>query len=555
MLHARKETFNRLHKTDHRTFVPIDKKKMKDDLLNLINPSIPLPSSSLDTTPDEKGKGNVSKRTGFLTTFAPHHTSFTLSMTGESISPEFKELDYSQRLKVVYNHNYDKIPRLAHGLDRVLEERGVHPVVGHDGRPNFTPFLSQIHDFDSLILHSGYMKPSQDQKLLSMARDNGCRYLSSTSSITSVLAKLYFTFSSKFTMNATSMSSGFQKVSTFTRRLERPISILMHNSNGVWAIDNNQGNVDHANQILMDLGHSLEKMLTLPEDEFNDKLLKSRNDSPHVFDDAYTFSQFGNIMYRSQIDCYSDKLKSQSKVFDLKTRATRKIRMDVGEHESYLGYHLDNIVGPQGSFEKEFYDLSRSAGIKYSLQARIGDMAGLFICYHNTKRIFGSEFVSLDALEDVVFWGKHIANDSFNVTNSLLQIILDTMASEMDPKYKYRLMLNEVRYNRGTPRLDIYVEEMSVSETFEHRSFSYYQQTEVAAEEAKQIVNPVKLYSLRLSSTINDFKIHGPLHYLPDDQLKVYYNFERVDTIPREQMLISYAEALRESELYNEFLG
>lgn len=42
-----------------------------------------------------------------------------------------------------------------------------------------------------------------------------------------------------------------------------------------------------------------------------------------------------------------------------------------------------------------FYDMSRSAFLKYSMQVRIGDMDGIFVAYHNTARIFGFQYISL----------------------------------------------------------------------------------------------------------------------------------------------------------------
>jgi hypothetical protein len=42
-----------------------------------------------------------------------------------------------------------------------------------------------------------------------------------------------------------------------------------------------------------------------------------------------------------------------------------------------------------------FYDMSRAAFLKYSMQVRIGDMDGIFVAYHNTARIFGFQYISL----------------------------------------------------------------------------------------------------------------------------------------------------------------
>ena len=44
---------------------------------------------------------------------------------------------------------------------------------------------------------------------------------------------------------------------------------------------------------------------------------------------------------------------------------------------------------------RRFYDMTRSAFLKYSMQVRIGNMDGIFVAYHNTARIFGFQYISL----------------------------------------------------------------------------------------------------------------------------------------------------------------
>lgn len=74
-----------------------------------------------------------------------------------------------------------------------------------------------------------------------------------------------------------------------------------------------------------------------------------------------------------------------SKIFDLKTRATHAIRnsfrqgpkdMDPKDrYKAFVHYKIDRQQGLFNSFEREMYDMIRSAFIKYSLQLRIGRCA------------------------------------------------------------------------------------------------------------------------------------------------------------------------------------
>lgn len=85
---------------------------------------------------------------------------------------------------------------------------------------------------------------------------------------------------------------------------------------------------------------------------------------------------------RSQLDCYDSRLPGTG-VFDIKTRACLPIRLDILNFEVFLldrskkifwlkymlqensGYLIKTQHGRVESFEKEYYDLIRSAFLKY----------------------------------------------------------------------------------------------------------------------------------------------------------------------------------------------
>jgi hypothetical protein len=86
-------------------------------------------------------------------------------------------------------------------------------------------------------------------------------------------------------------------------------------------------------------------------------------------------------VFRSQLDCYDSRLPGTG-VFDIKTRACTPVRLDVlnyevrflAKHSGYrllnyeqehTGYNIKKLYGELESFEKEYYDLIRSAFLKY----------------------------------------------------------------------------------------------------------------------------------------------------------------------------------------------
>lgn len=74
--------------------------------------------------------------------------------------------------------------------------------------------------------------------------------------------------------------------------------------------------------------------------------------------------QSDNFVLRSQLDCFDPRLPGTG-VFDIKTRAVTSIRHDRLNFEENSGYQIRTLHGLIESFEKEYYDLIRSAFLKY----------------------------------------------------------------------------------------------------------------------------------------------------------------------------------------------
>lgn len=110
-----------------------------------------------------------------------------------------------------------------------------------------------------------------------------------------------------------------------------------------------------------------------------------------------TCVQFGNLLMRSQIDCADPRLPNAK--FDLKTRAVIAIRMDAANYLQNIPYRLRSLQGLYESFEREYYDMIRSAFLKYSYQCRIGKMDGIFVAFHNTAEIFGFQYISIEEMD------------------------------------------------------------------------------------------------------------------------------------------------------------
>ncbi|KAL1863781.1 hypothetical protein Plec18170_000620 [Paecilomyces lecythidis] len=337
-----------------------------------------------------------------------------------------------------------QVPNLSFGLERVLFNPGVYHLRDPRSRVyNFDPYLGEImpvteFDFDAL---KEYITSSKDETLRNVAAQQGKKYVGSSSSMTSVLAHFHYLLSSWRAVNISMLSQMFpDKIRSFTRLLRAPAAMFLHYKDGVYAIDADK-EFDSAN-ILMNLGKSMEKLLTLPKDEFERYRRSSENkisaEEEQAIPEAYHYSTAGDFIMRSQLDAYDPRLPGTG-MFDLKTRAVVSIRMDAKNFEHGLGYQIKDRYGAYESYEREYYDMIRAAFLKYSLQVRIGRMDGIFVAFHNIQRIFGFQYVSLPEM-DLALHGQTdttLGDTEFRLSLSLWNAILDKATAKF-PKQSLR---------------------------------------------------------------------------------------------------------------------
>ncbi|KAI0525294.1 mitochondrial protein Pet127-domain-containing protein [Xylaria bambusicola] len=336
------------------------------------------------------------------------------------------------------------VPSLSYGLERVLFNSGVYQLQDPRSRVyNFDPYLSEImpvKEFDFNALKQ-YVTSSKDTTLISIAKQNQKKYTGSTSSMTSMLAHFHFLLSKWRNINVSMLSRGFEPESfQYTQIMRAPAATFLHWKDGTYAIDADK-EYDTAN-ILSMLGKSMEKLLTLPKDEYeryrrgnSDQITEEERNA----EEAFHYTGFQDFMMRSQLDAYDPRMPGTG-MFDLKTRAVISIRMDAQGYEKGLGYEIRKRFGQWASFEREYYDMIRSAFLKYSLQVRMGRMDGIFVAFHNTQRIFGFQYIPLTEM-DLSLHGtdnRELGDREFKVSLKLLNELLDR-ATQKWPQQSLRL--------------------------------------------------------------------------------------------------------------------
>ncbi|KND93981.1 mRNA degradation protein, mitochondrial [Tolypocladium ophioglossoides CBS 100239] len=368
-----------------------------------------------EATPSKKGSGTKTKRA----------RAAKVVLDVKMIRPQ------RLRLRPVEEDGKVQVPQLFYNLDRVLFNPGVYHMQDHCSRVfNFDPYLASImpvdeFDFDAL---KTYITSSKDVKLRQLSAKHGMKYCGSTSSMTSILSHFHFLLSAWRKPSFDNLSRSLEAESlNFTALSRGPAAAFARFQEGVYAIDADK-EYDTEN-ILSMLGKSMEKLFTLPKDEF-ERYRRTRShqisEEERNAEESYHYTTLGDFMMRSQLDAYDPRLPG-SGMFDLKTRAVVSIRMDVRGYEKGVGYEIRKPFGQWESFEREYYDMIRAAFLKYSLQVRMGRMDGIFVAFHNTQRIFGFQYISLSEMDHAIHGtpDRRIGDQEFKSSVSLLNDLMN----------------------------------------------------------------------------------------------------------------------------------
>lgn len=432
--------------------------------------------------------------------------------------------------------DHQNIPRLAHGLERILNEDGIHTLKDSRNNFQFSPFLKTIHqpheiDYECL---APFVNPSGDKKLHNLALENNCKFVASTSSMTTILSHLYFLFSNFKPPNFSGFSFLFQS-KTRLRHIARPKSIFLRkNNDGIYSIDCNNGTILPQNQILLDLGKSLEKMLTMDPDEFNLKLLKSSTGKKNISPDIYHYLKLDNsLLVRSQLDCVNPQ---NNMTFDLKTRATLAIRIDPRNFKQNAGYQITQFSGSLNSYERELYDMVRGVFLKYIFQVQLGHMGGIFVAYHNTQELLAFEYFSRSIMEQIVFGSSHFATLCFSVCNTVLIRLLQKII-EIFPK---SANLKTFFCASSQREMDVFVEDLNSP-------------TDLGVTNEFDIVDgkrrKVAWLKVKLDNFLNDQHVLELGELIETDRISIDLTIQEVKA-SKEELLQAYLTTIARSQIY-----
>jgi hypothetical protein len=451
------------------------------------------------------------------------------------------------------------VPGLSHGLDKVLFNPGVMSLQDQHSRVyNFDPYLQHImpvEEFDFNALQQ-YKTSSQDGALSELAKRHEKKYVGSTSSMTSTLSHFHYLLSGWRDLNLGMLSRQFpDKLLTFTQINRAPTAIFLRWKNGTYAIDADKEH-DSGN-ILMMLGKSMEKLLTLSKSDY-ERYRKS--DSRQISEEernlpeAYEYTAMGDFLMRSQLDAYDPRLPGTG-MFDIKTRAVSSIRMSTSDYKPMLGYEILTHQGKWESYEREYYEMMRSTMLKYMLQARMGRMDGIFLAYHNVQRMFGFQYMPIAELDRAIHGqiDRCLGDQEFKLSVDLLNKVLEEATARF-PEKSLRLHFE----TRTSPVTAMYIfaepmEEEQIDKIqstskekiaeFERKMMGIEAEKKPADTEPTHSTQPtapitptgdsfhMPLYAatLLVGSTVNGERVERPEHLKPEDDWSIEYLLKEIE--------------------------
>lgn len=309
------------------------------------------------------------------------------------------------------------------------------------------------------------------------------------------------------------------------------------------------------------MGIVLEAMLTTDEDIYkricDPNSGMTRQDIETVLSGgrSHKMRKMGDLLIRSQIDCEAMDEQGRYFVFEIKTRATAPLRYDVKNIPNYLDYKILSRSGVTQSFEREYFDLIRSILIKYYFQIKIGNMDGAFICYHNTKDIFGFQYLHLSEIEKRVFGSRECGDLILSTTVQMHQLIINEVLKLFPDDEQLRIGYY-ADYRKDELLITI--------EQFDHKFAWGETEKEIEGVDDEHdyytIFEPnKKVYTLRLQvfPLLNGILQREPLFVEPGDKVEFHYSLTKRGYMDFEEYMYFLHNAYKfETQTYlKDFIG
>ncbi|CAH6721793.1 hypothetical protein CLIB1444_07S02564 [[Candida] jaroonii] len=351
-------------------------------------------------------------------------------------------IDTHGELQQVKSPESDKLPTLAHELSDILKTNGIQY-----HRPEADnikiDYLEKFNHFNE-----SFIPPSKDSKLFDITKEKGKTYFSSTSSMTSTLFTFYKLinhyspdFDRRFKFKFTNLMTNLPTSFILSRKAPETFAVESDKSGDRETFLSKFGHISEA--LLTNETKEIENFKRIFDNNLDADASKGLVDKYQKFsnpENVYNMAIYDKFLMRSQLDCFDVDLPGNG-TFDLKSRAIGEIRYDISNPDIKSTTYSDKF-----SHKDEFNDLIRTGGLfKYSTQARIGQMDGIFISYHNLRHYLGFEYLKIEDIDKIYFNDSPVSNGigdiQFKVSIKIWGKILDSIREDLNSD-NYRVLLH-----------------------------------------------------------------------------------------------------------------
>lgn len=141
--------------------------------------------------------------------------------------------------------------------------------------------------------------------------------------------------------------------------------------------------------------------------------------------------------------------------------------------------------------------MSRSAFLKYSLQVRIGQMDGIFVAYHNTRRIYGFQYLPLKEMDRILHGTPEMGAQAFKLSVTLLETLLQAVTDSFPRNQPLSLI---IEYQESKQQL-----------------VAYAQPNSQGKDHHEVTTAPAVAISLRAWTNLSGKEIKGPISFIGKD--------------------------------------
>lgn len=295
--------------------------------------------------------------------------------------------------KVLEPGNDAKLPQLDHGLDRLLFALGPHAVTdfrtGLANFPQHVQTLSPLKDVDyskTLILSELIPK---DSELFGLAKEHKKKYAISFKTLTNVLLRFHMDISRNRPPNKAYFSTSFGgEPDDYTFSALKPLSLFVryHPETEIYSIEPDQSEDEEFFPSIID--KVVEKNLT-----------KDHGGSSR--DTCFSCDTF--MVKATGTPCIDPRLPG-SGLFNIKAHdvVLRRSKQEYIDPALAQTRPLTNVYGTGATLEHAKYDLCRSQLLRHSIEARLLQLDGSLIAYHDLDKVVGFEYMPLAYMDTLL---------------------------------------------------------------------------------------------------------------------------------------------------------